>query len=79
MESALQKGISMTLRLRWLNFIRLACIVFALLILCSGYIALSLGIPAPLTIPQRLFVALPLLAVFNIITTYLKKKATEIS
>lgn len=60
---------------RWINFIRLSCIVFALLIMCSGLIAVSLGKPAPLSIWERLAIALPLLALFNIITSYLKRKA----
>lgn len=63
--------------IKWLNFIRLACIVFSLLVLCSGLIAVYLGKPAPLTIWERLFIALPLLAVFNIITSHLKKKAAQ--
>ena len=63
--------------IRWINFIRLACIVFALLIMCSGLIAVYMGKPAPLTIWERLGIALPLLAVFNIITSYLKKKAAQ--
>lgn len=63
--------------IRWLNFIRLACIVFSLLVLCSGLIAVSVGKVPPLTIGQRVMIALPLLAVFNVITTYLKKKAAQ--
>ncbi|RYZ87468.1 MAG: hypothetical protein EOP04_11630 [Proteobacteria bacterium] len=67
----------MKLRFTWLTFLRLFCLVMALLVLCSGLIAVSMGKPAPLTIWQRLAIALPLLAIFNYTTTYLKKKAAE--
>lgn len=58
-----------------LNVIRVLCIVITLLVFCSGLVFTMMGKPVPLTILQRLGIALPLLAIFNYITVHLRKKA----
>ncbi len=59
--------------IRLLQAVRIVCIVFALLVIASSLIWTAMNQPVPFTLMQRLALALPLLAIFNVATTYLKK------
>lgn len=59
--------------IKLLNIVRVLCIVLALLVLTSSLIFAALKRSAPLTLIERLAIALPLLAIFNVATTYIRK------
>lgn len=58
-----------------LNVIRVLCILITILVFSSGLVFKLMDKPVPLTILQRIGIALPLLAIFNFITSHLRKQS----